>query len=66
MKNAPQWFVQVPLQDLQDLQNMVDELHQLRDDNKVVKMRLDALHRTLYDLLEQIADSRKTGQHKLP
>ena len=62
MPNNPQWFIQVPLRDLQELQGMVDELHQLRDDNKVLKSRLDALHRTLYDLMEQLSIIRRGGQ----
>lgn len=64
MSNNPQWFIQVPLRDLQELQGMVDELHQLRDDNKVLKSRLDALHRTLYDLMEQLSIMRRGGQLK--
>ena len=64
MPNNPQWFIQVPLKDLQELQGMVDELHQLRDDNKVLKSRLDALHRTLYDLMEQLSIMRRGGQLK--
>lgn len=64
MPNNPQWFIQVPLRVLQELQGMVDELHQLRDDNKVLKSRLDALHRTLYDLMEQLSIMRRGGQLK--
>lgn len=58
------WLVQIPLSHLVELRNLVEELHQMRSENKQLKQRMDALHRTQYELMEQFLILRKECQPK--
>lgn len=53
------WLVQVPLSQLVEIQGVLPELEQMRDENKQLKARIEGLHRTLFDALELLRELRK-------
>lgn len=59
-----EWYVQVPLSQLVELKNLMDGLHHLQEENKQMKARLEALHRTQYDLMAIVNTLRKECQPK--
>lgn len=48
------WSVQIPVSELLELQNIVSGFKQLQAENKQLRARIDALHGTVYQLMEQI------------
>lgn len=54
----PPWTVNVPLNDLLQMQNSLNEVNQLRDENKALLKRIEGLHRTLYDLMSVVQDMK--------
>lgn len=57
-RNPPSWTVNVPLNDLLQMQNSLAEVNQLRDENRQLQNRIEGLHRTLYDLMTVVQDMR--------
>lgn len=57
-RNPPSWTVNVPLNDLLQMQNSLSEVNQLREENRQLLKRIEGLHRTLYDLMTVVQDMR--------
>lgn len=60
MQSPNEWMVSVPLSQLVALQNMANELEQLREENKQLRRRMDGLHRTQFEQMEVIGELRKS------
>lgn len=58
VRNPPSWTVNVPLNDLLQMQNSLSEVNQLREENRQLLKRIEGLHRTLYDLMTVVQDMR--------
>lgn len=58
VRNPPSWTVNVPLNELMQMQNSLEEVTKLRDENKQLLKRIEGLHRTLYDLITVVQDMK--------
>lgn len=57
---ASDWMVSVPLSQLVALQGMAHELEELREENKLLRSRMDGLHKTQYEQMEVIGELRRS------
>lgn len=56
------WLLQVPAEDLLALRDLLVEVDRLKEYYGALSARLDAVHRSLYDLMQVVSDLRKGGQ----
>lgn len=53
------WMVSVPLSQLVEMQQSMQQFDAMREENEKLQRRLDGLHRTIYDLMEVVNGLRR-------
>ena len=58
------WFLQVPLSALLELESLPQQLDAMRKENDQLRRELDALRRMYFELLEKLADMKRADSDR--
>ena len=53
------WMVSVPLSQLVEMQQSMQQFDNMREENAKLQRRIDGLHRTVFDLMEVVGSLRR-------
>lgn len=56
------WMVSVPLSQLVEMQQSMQQFEAMRDENAKLQRRIDGLHRTVFDLMEVVGGLRRESK----